>query len=206
MSNISRASIGAALVLALVLVTACANTDELEQQIADLSQEVEQEKAARMAAEEAGFQQMAAVIGELSNQPPGVQMLVEPPIFEYPEGRIRTRNAPGTVWVFGSGLQPGQWFELTVQTQGNEIPLSFPGDFVRRASADGTFAATMSEFRHPFYPLHRDGGGPGGIFTFLLRDSDTGALLASTPWAVCGIERENPWCSAAKATAKISEE
>jgi hypothetical protein len=206
MSNISRASIGAVLVLALVLVTACANTDELEQQVADLRQEVEQEKAARMAAEEAGFQQMAAAVGELSNQPPGVQMLVEPAIFEYPEGRIRTRNAPGTVWVFGSGLQPGQWFELTVQTQGNEIPLSFPGDFVRRASADGTFAATLSEFRHPFYPLHRDGGGPGGIFTFLLRDSDTGALLASTPWAVCGIERENPWCSAAKATAKISEE
>ena len=107
MSNISRASIGAVLVLALVLVTACANTDELEQQVADLRQEVEQEKAARMAAEEAGFQQMAAAIGELSNQPPGVQMLVEPAIFEYPEGTDQDQERAGH--RLGLRLGPAAW-------------------------------------------------------------------------------------------------
>ena len=45
----------------------------------------------------------------------------------------------------------------------------------------------------------------GGAFLVKLWDTETEALLATTPWLVCGQSRENEWCGAAVETAIVPE-
>ena len=131
---------------------------------------------------------------------------VSPAIFAYPAGRLRNE---GDVWFFGSGLKPGQWFTLTVEGGQRTVDIGIlldPGT-QRQANDEGAFAVTLSEFRpNRHTPLNEIIGQIGGIFAVQLRDLDSNALLATTPWVVCGSNSENAWCPAAVSTAVVPSE
>ncbi len=131
---------------------------------------------------------------------------VSPAIFAYPAGRLRNE---GEVWFFGSGLKPGQWFTLTVEGGQRMVDIGVlldPGT-QRQANDEGAFAVTLSEFRPQRHtPLNEVIGQIGGVFAIQLRDLDSNALLATTPWVVCGSNSENAWCPAAVSTAVVASE
>ena len=131
---------------------------------------------------------------------------VSPAIFAYPAGRLRNE---GEVWFFGSGLKPGQWFTLTVEGGQRMVDIGVlldPGT-QRQANDEGAFAVTLSEFRPQRHtPLNEVIGQVGGVFAVQLRDLDSNALLATTPWVVCGSNSENAWCPAAVSTAVVASE
>ena len=131
---------------------------------------------------------------------------VSPAIFAYPAGRLRNE---GDVWFFGAGLKPGQWFTLTVEGGQRMVDIGVlldPGT-QRQANDEGAFAVTLSEFRpNRHTPLNEVIGQIGGVFAVQLRDLDSNALLATTPWVVCGSNSENDWCPAAVSTAVVPSE
>ena len=190
-------------VVAAGFAVSCASGDE--EQIADLQAEVGQleqqlttvqaQLEARLGALEAGGAAAPARVGATLN--------VDPAIFVFPEGRL---SGNGNVWFYGSGLEPEQWFEITVENDGDggSIPLLGDANTLRQADSDGAFAITVEEVdaREDRWGVLRDEVlQQGGVFILNLRDLDTDEILASTPWVVCGQERTNDWCSAARETA-----
>ena len=126
-------------------------------------------------------------------------LIVKPLIFKFPERRLST---VGDIWFMGSGLEPGQWFSITIDTEGSETTVGF--DMERAANEHGVFALGTPGVR-PERFLGAQFEQRGGVFIVKLWDTETGALLASTPWAVCGLDRANEWCEAAVATALVPE-
>ena len=134
-------------------------------------------------------------------------LIVKPSFFEFPSGRM---SGVGNVWLYGSGLEPGQWFNITVHKdgEGGELPFLGGPDFLRQANDDGGFAVPLTtiDARPGRYAVLNDEiVQRGGVFVLKLWDGDTPTLLASTPWVVCGQARENPWCNAAVDTAIVPE-
>ena len=191
-------------VIAAGLVVACASEDD--GQTAELQAIVEQLEEQLTTAQgqlETRLDALEAGGGTGAPSRAGATLKVDPAIFMFPEGRLSGR---GNVWFYGSGLEPGQWFEITVENDGDGGPIPALGDenTLRQADSDGAFAITLMEIdaREIRWGVLLDEVlQEGGVFILNLMDSDTDAILASTPWVVCGQDRANDWCSAARATA-----
>ena len=193
----------AAVILIAGLLASCAGDGDEEnrrQQIAELRGESEQLQAQVQQLEE---QLNAAGVFEAEGQPPDAErkptLLVKPLIFKFPERRLSTL---GDIWFMGSGLEPGQWFSITIDAEGSETTVGF--DMERVANDQGSFALGTAGVR-PQRFLGAQLEQRGGVFIVKLWDTETGALLASTPWAVCGLDRANDWCEAAEETALVPE-
>ncbi len=180
------------ILLAGVLSGCASDTDDVEQQLAELETQVRQLQAARAE---------AAASEEQAQGPAGATLVVKPSIFKFPERRLSTQ---GDVWFSGSGLEPNRRFTLTIEAHGVEgIVVPLPGD-MRQASGEGTFAVGTPGIR-PGRFLDPEIELNGGAFLVKLWDTETEVLLATTPWLVCGQSRENAWCEAASETALIPE-
>ena len=184
-------------ILVAGVLSGCARgTSDVDQQIAELETQVQQLQAAQM---EASAQ--LALEEQAPGRPLAASVIVTPSIFKFPERRLSTS---GDVWFSGSGLEPSQRFTLTIEAFGVEgVVVPLPGD-MRQASDDGTFAVGTPGIR-PGRFLDPEIELRGGAFLVKLWDMETEALLATTPWLVCGQSRENPWCDAAEETALVPE-
>ncbi len=184
--------LGAA-VLATGLLAACgADTDDLEQQVAGLQAQVGELEAQLQSVQE---QQAGAV-----EQP---TLRVNPAFYKYPGGP----KGAGELWFYGSGLEPGQWYGITIEGDGKVASVdALADDALRQANDTGAFAVTLSSIKpEDGHPLNVDLGERGGVFVVKLWDADTDALLASTPFVVCGSAGENAWCDAAEVSATVPE-
>ena len=184
------ALLGVAL-LAVGLLAACStDTSGLEQQIAGLQTQVGQLE-----------EQLQSVQGQAPEAVAQPTIMVNPSFYKYPEG-----NKPaGDLWFYGSGLEPGQWYELSISADGALLSIDLLADDVlRQANDDGAFAVTLAAIRPDrSHPLNLESGQRGGVFVVSLWDADTDALLASTPFVVCGSDLENSWCDSAFESAVV---
>ena len=148
----------------------------------------------------ASAQELAALqarVQELEAQPQaavpsvGPTILVKPAFFKYPKGRVRE---PGLIWFYGSGLEPGQWFRISIEAEGEDGDVVFAPDDLRQANASGAFALTQPELRPDRWAVRDVFGQQGGVFNVKLWDMDTDTLLAWTPLVICGSNAENLWC------------
>ena len=188
------AFLGVAL-LAMGLLAACGtdtDTSDVEQQVAALQTQVGQLE-----------EQLRSVQGQLPKAVEQPTLMVNPAFFKYPEG---PRGA-GELWFYGSGLEPGQWYGLTIEGEGKVASVdALANDALRQANDGGAFAVTLSSIKpERGHPLDVELGQRGGVFVARLWDADTDALLASTPFVVCGSDGENAWCEAALDSAIVPE-
>ena len=186
------ASLGLA-VVAVGLLAACGtggDTSGLEQQVAGLQAQVGELEAQLQSLESAG----AVAQPTLS---------VNPAFYKYPQ----TPKGAGELWFYGSGLEPNQWYGITIEGEGKVANVDgLAGDALRQANEAGAFAVTLSSIKpEDGHPLNVELGERGGVFVVMLWDADTDALLASTPFVVCGSDRENPWCDAAQDSATVPD-
>ena len=165
---------------------------EVEQQVAELQAQVEQTA------------QALAMEGPTGEAKDSVTFRIEPTIFKFPATRLRDT---GIVWFYGSGLEPGQWFRIMVRSEGEIAELmDFGPDDLRQANDDGSFGLTLPGIRPDRFQGVPEGWGQrGGVWAVELWDMDSGEVLASTPWVICGSEGLNEWCSAALDTAVVPE-
>lgn len=118
---------------------------------------------------------------------------VEPPIAIFPA----TRERDG-VWFLGSGLQPGQGVYLVVPSGSFNYNLTWGElDDPLVVDDEGAFAASMEVRPRQSGYLWTDRN------TILLKDADTGQVIASAPLIFCfpteeGSEDDpSPWCDTA---------
>ena len=187
--------------LATGLLAACSSDADAETAaaLAALEQEVAELQA------QAQQTAQALATEELSGEAKGrITLRVEPAIFKFPSRRL---NDSGIVWFYGSGLEPGQWFRILVRAEGEVGELmDFGPVSLRQANGDGSFGLTLPGIRPDrFQGLPESWGLNGGVWAVELWDMDTGQVLASTPWVVCGSMGENAWCPAAVETAVVPE-
>ena len=200
------AAVTAMTFLAIGLLAACGNDtaeaerDELRQQVNQLQTQTEQ-----LQAQLADAQTRLEPLEQQRDVGEEPMIKVIPEVWAFPEGRLRTA---GDVWFIGSGLEPGQWYRITVHHEGGlgEM-MDFAEDRLRMANAEGAFALG-TPFVRPgrFFGVPGDWEEPGGVWVVKLWDFDTDTLLASTPWVVCGSARENEWCESAVASALVPAE
>ena len=194
---VKRYGTGAMLLAAVILVAgllaACTGDgdEENSQQMAELRATSQQIQAQVQQLEE---QLNAAGVGQTQRTP---TLIVKPLIFKFPERRLSTL---GDIWFMGSGLEPGQWFSITIDAEGSETTVGF--DMERAANDQGSFAIGTAGVR-PERFLGAQVEQRGGVFIVKLWDAETSTLLASTPWVVCGLDRTNEWCEAAEETALV---
>ena len=182
--------LGAA-VLATGLLAACgADTNDLEQQVAGLQTQVAELEA-----------QLQSGQGPQAAAQPTV--MVNPAFYKYPAAA----KGEGELWFYGSGLEPGQWYGLTIESATKVASVDhLADDTLRQANDTGAFAVTLASIKpEDGHPLNVDLGERGGVFVVKLWDADTDAVLASTPFVVCGSNGENPWCDAAEVSATVPE-
>ena len=199
-------------ILAAGLLVACAEGREQErqeQQIAQIQTQVEQLQADLAAAQAETEARATALQERPGDAGTGAVLRVEPSIFEFPKG---SQSGVGNVWFFGSGLEPGQWYTISIHAGGNgqEVPLLGGPDTLRQANEEGTFAISVTRIdgrpgRFDYAGLGDEQLREGGAFLLKLEDVDTGEVLASVPWLICGQDRENEWCPAALDTAIVPE-
>ena len=185
------ASLGLA-VVAVGLLAACGTDDTsgLEQQVAGLQAQVGELEAQLQSLESAG----AVAQPTLS---------VNPAFYKYPQ----TPKGAGELWFYGSGLEPNQWYGITIEGEGKVANVDgLANDALRQANEAGAFAVTLSSIKpEDGHPLNVELGERGGVFVVMLWDADTDALLASTPFVVCGSDGENAWCDAAQVSATVPD-
>ena len=129
----------------------------------------------------------------------GPTIMVKPAFFKFPVGRVRE---PGAIWFYGSGLEPGQWFRISIEAEGEDGDVTFAPEDLRQANASGAFAFTPPEIRPDRWAIRDVFGQRGGVFNVKLWDMDTDTLLALTPLVVCGSDGENPWCEPEEVVAE----
>ena len=184
------ALLGVALLAVGVLAACGTDTSGLEQQIAGLQTQVGQLE-----------EQLQSVQGQAPEAIVQPTVMVKPSFYKYPAG-----NKPaGDLWFYGSGLEPGQWYELSISADGALLGVDLLADEVlRQANDDGAFAVTLAAIRPDNgHPLNIESGEQGGVFVVSLWDADTDALLTSTPFVVCGSNLENSWCDSAFESAVV---
>lgn len=125
---------------------------------------------------------------------------VYPSVMRWP---VERSNGAG-VWIMGSGLEPGQWFEIWAGVNGlaDDIALfGLEGASLRQANREGAFALAFSISgrveREDLETLLTESRFNGPV-TVSLVDMDTGEVLATTPWLLCGREQAEPWCASAQ--------
>ena len=116
----------------------------------------------------------------------GVTFTVMPPVMKWE--RSRDEGA----WFVGSGLEPGQWFDIDINAGGESVRTILfadpQGPALRQANDTGAFALGL--------PIDsRDGRFLSGhilddytVITVTLSDQDTGEVLATAPWILCDDE------------------
>ena len=183
----------ALLMLAVGLAGACtsASEDAYDEQIGELQRQVQDL--------EEQLQQALAAEPEALGRP---TIVVIPPILRFPRATLQRM---GAVWFNVSGLEPNQWFRVTVADEElatvlgraeSELVLVNPESLIQ-ANAVGGYAGTLLEIRSG-RGLSDKTAKQGGVVTVSLRDADTEALLATAPWVICGSELENLWCAGAE--------
>ena len=165
------------------------------------------ETAAALAALEAQLQQLSqapAMEEPSEGAKAGVTLQVDPVIFKFPARRL---SDSGVVWFYGSGLEAGQWFRILVRAEGEVAELmDFGPETLRQANDDGSFGITLPGIRPDRFQGVPEGWGiQGGVWAVELWDMDSGEVLATTPWVICGSAGENEWCPAALETAAVPE-
>ena len=193
--------------LAMGLAAACAGDGDESasaQELDTLRARVQELEAQKQAAQEPAGQELDALQGrvqELEAQQQAAQepagpalgptIMVKPAFFKYPASRVRE---PGLIWFYGSGLEPGQWFRISIEAEGEDGDVVFAPEDLRQANASGAFALTQPELRPDRWAVRDVFGQQGGVFNVKLWDMDTDTLLAWTPLVICGSQVENPWC------------
>ena len=168
--------------LAIGLAAACAGDGDDNASAQELA-------ALRARVQELETQQQAAA--EPAGPSVGPTILVKPAFFKYPKGRVRE---PGLIWFYGSGLEPGQWFRISIEAEGEDGDVVFAPEDLRQANASGAFALTQPELRPDRWAVRDVFGQQGGVFNVKLWDMDTDTLLAWTPLVICGSNAENLGC------------
>ena len=116
----------------------------------------------------------------------GVNFQVMPPVMKW------VRSSSKGAWFVGSGLEPGQWFDIDINAGGESVRTILfadpQGPALRQANDTGAFALGL--------PIDsRDGRFLSGhilddytVITVTLSDQDTGEVLATAPWILCDDE------------------
>ena len=193
------ASLGAALV-GMGLLAACGtDPSDLEQQVAGLQAQVQQQDEQLRSV----LEQLESAQGPSSGASVQPTLMVNPAFFKYPSAK----TGPGGLWFYGSGLEPGQWYTITIEGDGNSANVdALSGNALRQANETGAFAVTLAAIRPvDGHPLDKAWGRRGGVLVAKLWDTDTDVLLASTPFVMCGSDGENEWCDAALDSAVVPE-
>ncbi|MEE8146519.1 MAG: hypothetical protein V3T24_02850 [Longimicrobiales bacterium] len=139
---------------------------------------------------------------------PGVTLRMEPEVLNWP---LTEHGLPLGVWIYGSGLEPGQWFQIWIEDgERREEPIHYgtPDALLRVADENGEFALALGipgrEGRDALTAEMIQ--APQAPLEVRMEDMDTGELLATTTWRVCGLAREAPWCSTAQELARLLPE
>ena len=127
----------------------------------------------------------------------GVNFQVLPPVLVWPK-----REKSAGAWFIGSGLQPGQWFDITLKPGGESVTLLLFGDdrgpSLKQANSDGAFALGFPIDGRSNRWLSSFVLDDFHIITVTLSDQDTGEVLATAPWVLCdGDEDELELCEVA---------
>jgi outer membrane murein-binding lipoprotein Lpp len=204
--------------VASVLFAACSNNDDevarqdgliadLASQAAQLQAQVQELEAGIATATEEANALAEDLQAAMDVPVEDVSFRVEPAFFNFPMKRLK---GLGNLWFYGSGLEPGQWFTISVRAEGGEqeIPLLGGPEMVRQANDVGSFAISVNRIdarkgRFDYAGLGAEQLMAGGVFELNLEDADSREVIASTPWVVCGQARENAWCSASVDSAII---
>ena len=189
--------LGAAMLAGGLLVACDADTEGTDgQQVSGLQTKVQQLEEQVLQLEERLDQSVQEQVAQSKTGKASLRII--PDILKYPKGR----RGEGQVWFYAAGLEPHQWFTVGVYDPGLEAELGIqlinPG-IEMQANAAGGYMGTLSELR----PGRYDMTSPqveqeGGVIEVRLRDGDTGALLATAPWVICGSTGESYWCRAAE--------
>ena len=189
--------LGAAILASGLLAACSADTEETDAQVSGLQTQVQQ---LEQQLDQLGQRLDQSVEDQAAQSETGKASLrIIPDILRYPKGR----GEEGGVWFYAAGLEPHQWITISVYDPGLEAELGLqllsPG-IEMQANAAGGYMGTLGELR----PGRYDMTSPqvetdGGVLEVRLRDGDTGALLATAPWVICGSEGESYWCRAAEA-------
>ena len=126
----------------------------------------------------------------------GVSFTVMPLVMKWE--RSRDEGA----WFVGSGLEPGQWFNINIDAGGEAVTVLLfadeQGPALKQANDNGAFALGL--------PIDsRDGRFLSSFvlddytaLTVTLSDQDTGEVLATAPWILCDDEETDiPLCATA---------
>ena len=120
---------------------------------------------------------------------------LEPPVLLWPDGRERGKG----IKIFASGLQPGQWFELSFDVRGKKATPTIAGLALPQADATGSFAgALLVDGREGRDFLSTAMTATSGPITVELSDLDTGQVMATAEWILCGLDRDAAYCGSAE--------
>ena len=135
----------------------------------------------------------------------GVTLQMDPEVLNWP---LTEHGEPLGVWIFGSGLEPGQWFQIWIEDgERREEPIHYgtPNALLRVADENGDFRVALGipgrEGRDALTAEMIQ--APQSPFEVRMEDMDTGELLATTTWSVCGLAREASWCANAQDLARL---
>ncbi|MCH7607178.1 MAG: hypothetical protein IIC94_01195 [Chloroflexi bacterium] len=103
------------------------------------------------------------------------------------------------IWVYASGLQPGQWFELSFDVRGKKATPTLAGLVLPQADETGAFAgALLVDGREGRDFLSTEMTATSGPVTIELTDLDTGQVMATASWVLCGLDRDPAVCGPAE--------
>lgn len=123
------------------------------------------------------------------------EIRLDPPVLLWPDGRVRNKG----IWVYASGLQPGQWFELSFEVGGKKATPTLAGLTLPQADATGSFAgALLVDGREGRDFLSAEMTATSGPVTVELTDLDTGQVMATVSWILCGLDRDEAFCGPAE--------
>ena len=139
---------------------------------------------------------------------PGVTLRMDPEVLNWP---LTEHGEPLGVWIYGTGLQPGQWFQIWIEDgERREEPIHYgtPDALLRVADENGEFALALGipgeEGRDALTAEMIE--APQAPFEVRMEDMDTGELLATVSWSVCGLAREASWCASAQDLVRLLPE
>ena len=132
----------------------------------------------------------------------GVNFQVMPPVMKWERVRDEDRNNIAGAWFVGSGLEPGQWFNIDIDAGGESVRILLfadeHGEALRQANDDGAFALGLPNDPRDGRFLSARILDDYSVITVTLSDQDTGEVLATAPWILCDDEETDiPLCATA---------
>ncbi len=130
------------------------------------------------------------------------ELRIEPPVLLWPDGRARDSG----IWVYATGLQPGQWFELSFDVRGKKATPTLAGLALPQADETGAFSgALVVDGREGRDFLSTEMLATSGPVTVELTDLDTGQVMATVSWVLCGLDRDPAFCGSAEELLPLPE-